>query len=238
MNRGRKIAAMVTQNEANKQMCVKNTNTGKVENWIDNGNGIEFDTNRLNGIYINDYDMVINTSFDFDELIENNTTFNYNNIDNSTTQLNINVDIIENNHILYDTVENNFILDGGIKECQILINNSESDIISEVVEKQIVLESEIDTESTSTIKNNLDEQLIKINGGQRQVKYQSRNNRLAGKEYIGFKMVDGKIVQSVPIGKRTIKPRYNHSLLNQKSSNCFMCGLFSDGDRKHIFKFF
>jgi len=225
MNRCRKIAAMAVQNEANKQICVnKNTNTGKVENWIDNGNGIEFDTNRLNGIFINDYDMVINTSFDFDELVENNTTFNYNTITIATTQLNSNIDEIENNHILYDTDENNIILDEGIKECPILINNSQSDIISEVVENQILLESEIDTESTSTIVNNLDEQLIKINGGQRQVKYQSRNKRLAGEEYFGFKMVVGKIVQGVLIGKRTIKPRCNHSLLNQKSSNSFMCG--------------
>lgn len=88
MNRGRKIAAMVTQNEVNTQMPInKDAITGKLENWIDTGNGIEFDTNRLNGIYIDDYDMVIDT-FNFDELVENNTSFNNNNIDITTTQLN------------------------------------------------------------------------------------------------------------------------------------------------------
>lgn len=237
MNRGRKIAAMVTQNEVNKQNLMsinKDTNTGKLENWIDTGNGIEVDTNRLNGIYIDDYDMVIST-FNFDELVENNTSFNNNNIDITTTQLNSIVNVVENNHDVFDIDENNInnLLYEEINECQILINNSQSDIISGAIENPILSESEIDTEST--FENNLDEQL---NDGQRQVKYQSQKNRLAGKEYIGFKMVDGKISQSVPIGKRVIKERCNHSLINQKSSNSFMCGLFSDEDRKNAFKFF
>jgi len=60
MNRGRKIASMVTKNEVNTQMPInKDANTCKLENLINTGNGIEFDTNRLNGIYIDDYDMVI-----------------------------------------------------------------------------------------------------------------------------------------------------------------------------------
>lgn len=59
MNRGRKIAAMVTQNEVNTQMYVnEDTNTGS-DNWIDTG--IEFDTNRLNGISTDNYDLVNNT---------------------------------------------------------------------------------------------------------------------------------------------------------------------------------
>jgi len=121
-------------------------------------------------------------------------------------------------------------LNEGINECPILINNSQSDIISGAIESPILSEFEIDTEST--FENNLDEQL---NDGLRQVKYQSQKNRLAGKEYIGFKMVDGKISQKVPIGKRLIKDRCNHS---HKSSDSFMCGLFSDEDRKNAFKFF
>lgn len=234
MNRGRKIAAMVTQNEVNTHVPInKDANTGTyLENWVDTGNGIEFDTNRLNGIYIDDYDMVIDT-INYDELVENNTSFNNNNIDITTTQFNSIVDVVQNNHVLYDTDENNIILNEGINECPILINNSHSDIISGAIESPILPESEIDTEST--FENNLDEQL---NDGQRQVKYQSQKNRLAGKEYIGFKMVDGKISQCVPIGKRVIKERCNHSLINQKSSNSFMCGLFSDEDRKNAFKFF
>jgi len=50
--------------------------------------------------------MVIDT-FNFDELVENNTPFNNNNIDITTTQLNSIVDVVENNHVLYDTDENN-----------------------------------------------------------------------------------------------------------------------------------
>jgi len=172
MNRGRKIAAMVSQNEVNTHVSInKDANTGTyLENWVDTGNGIEFDTNRLNGIYIDDYDMVIDT-FNYDELVENNTSFNNNNIDITTTQFNSIVDVVQNNHVLYDTdennINNNIILNERINECPILINNSHSDnIISGAIENPILPESEIDTEST--FENNLDEQL---NDGQRQVKY-------------------------------------------------------------------
>lgn len=137
---------------------------------------------------------------------------------------------------MYDTDENNInniILNEGINECPILINNSQSDIIIGAIENPILSESEIDTEST--FENNLD---VQLNDGLRQVKYQSQKKRLAGKEYIGFKMVDGKISLSVPIGKRVIKNRCNHSLVNQKISNSFLCGLFSDEDRNNAYKFF
>lgn len=38
--------------------------------------------------------------------------------------------------------------------------------------------------------------------------------------------------------KRIIKERCNHTIVNQKSSNSFMCGLFSDADHKNVFKLF
>jgi len=58
---------------------------------------------------------------------------------------------------------NNIILNEGINECPILINNSQSDIIGGAIENPILLESEVDTE------NNLD---VQLNDGLRQVKYQ------------------------------------------------------------------
>lgn len=55
-------------------------------------------------------------------------------------------------------------------------HSSQSDIISEIIENPILLESEIDIKSTDNIEINLDEQLNEINSGQRQVKYQSQKN--------------------------------------------------------------
>lgn len=280
MNHGRKIAAMVCQNEENTYInSDTNISLSNVENWIDTGNGIETDINRfndefsinnystvrrtshfgelvennitlndigdeneiymdqLNGICIDDYTMVVDTSH-FYELVKNNTTLNNNNID-ITKQLNSIFDVTENNHVLCDTYENNITLNEGNK-CSIMPVNIQSDNTSEVIDDSVVLESNIDVENT--FENSLDEELNTINNGsihgQRQVKYQSQKNRLFGKQCIGYKMVNGKHFQNVPKEKRTIKGRCNHLLINQKSSNSFMCGSFSDGDRKNAFKLF
>lgn len=96
MNRGKKIAAMVTKESSSTPKKFKHNNckydkniTVTVENWSDNGNGIEVDSNRLNGVDIDDYiiefernnafkdadgessDLIINTYNGIEEL-ENN----------------------------------------------------------------------------------------------------------------------------------------------------------------------
>lgn len=211
-----------------------------VENNIslnDTGDENEIYMDQLNCICIDDYTVVVDTSH-FDELVTNNTTLNSNNID-ITKQLKNIFDVTENNHVLCDTYENNITLNGGNK-CSVMTVNNQSNITSEVIDDPVLLESNIDVQNT--FENSLDEELNKINNGsihrQRQVKYQSQKNRLFGKEYIGYKMVNGKHFQNVPKEKRTIKERCNHLLINQKSSNSFMCGSFSDGDRKNAFKLF
>lgn len=41
-----------------------------MENWIDSGDRVEFDVNRLNSIFIHTYTMVIDTNFD--DVVEDN----------------------------------------------------------------------------------------------------------------------------------------------------------------------
>lgn len=196
---------MICQNEQNINYTF-DTSIIKEENWIDTDNGIEVDTNRLNGICINDYTMVIDT-LNFEELVKNSTILSNNNIDITATQLYSFVDIQKNNHNnLNDTCENNIILNEGNK-CPILMNNMQSDITSEIIENPVLLESNID----STFKNSLhdDEQVNELNvsskNRQRQVKYQSQKNKLASKEYIGFKMINGKMFQNVSKEKKNNK---------------------------------
>lgn len=68
-------------------------------------------------------------------------------------------------------------------------HSSQCDIISEIIENPILLESEIDIKSTVNIEINLDEQLNEINSGQRQVKYQSQKNNACDRFHRPTKLV-------------------------------------------------
>lgn len=235
MNRGRKIAALVCQNNNIDRNTSekKSIQTNAVENWIDPGNDIEIDMSRLNGICIDEYTMVFDT---FDELVENNI---YYDVNNSGTEVNSMVDIRENNFVMSNQSEKNVTMNEE-NECPILMKN----IPSERFEILVLLESNVDIQSDieCAYENKLNEELneahVDSNDGSRQVKYQSQKNRLFGKEYIGYKIVNGKSVQNVPKVKRTIKKRCSHIHLQKISSKSFMCGLFSENDRMHAFKSF
>lgn len=73
--------------------------------------------------------------------------------------------------------------------------NMQYDDTSKVMENPVLLEPNMNTETT--FANRLDEQRYVLNVGsndwQRQVKYQSQKNGIAGKEYIEFKMINEKL---------------------------------------------
>lgn len=59
----------------------------------------------------------------------------------------------------------------------------------------------------------------------------AKRQRLLGKPYMGYKKKYGKLEQTTPKAARSVKSRCNHTVIQQKSKNSFMCGLVTEEER-------
>jgi len=220
---------------------VSNTNERYLENWSLNDDNVEVDLNaiyqirpsldlnkdNLNGVNINEFDIV------FEETLTHQIDHNSNTFLKEVNLSEENIEVEQNdfpdtflNHalnndpIILANVISNTILD------KIVTNNNsnvfEPNNMSDILLDNVQLEGNNDNSNQFT----------------RNRKKLQTKNRVAGIPYIGYKLVDGKLTEHFVIDGREIKPRCKHSEKVQKSKNSFMCGLFSEEDRKLLFKQF
>lgn len=195
---------------------LKYTNESYLENWTVNDDNVEVDLNAINQIRpdvnLNKDNLNGVNINDFDIVFEETIT---NDCNSFLKEANINEEnrVIEQN-AFPDTFD------------EIVVNNDSSVLepknISDILLNNIQLEGNNDN-------------LIQFS---RCSKKLQTKNRVAGTSYIGYKLVDGKLTKKCVIDGREIKPRCKHSEKVQKTKNTFLCGLFSEEDRKRLFKQF